>query len=190
MPAPFVCARAGGLPSAGAKAPMPDDKSAAAEPSAQPADMKIVLVHPEIPGNTGTIGRTCVALDLELIVIHPLGFDLSDKSVRRAGLDYWKHVRLTEYASWQAFLDARRPAEADLFLFEDDGTGGSVYDPDYPPGAYLVFGCETKGLPPEVLDGRGARTFHLPMRSPHIRSLNLANAATAVIYQAMRAYLV
>lgn len=151
--------------------------------------MKVVLVHPEIPGNTGTIGRTCVALDLELILIHPLGFDITEKSVRRAGLDYWKHVRLTEYDCWQAFMAARAPGEAQLFLFENDGEGGSVYAPDYPPDAYLVFGKETKGLPPEVLDGRARRTFHLPMRSPHIRSLNLANAATAVIYQAMRAYL-
>lgn len=158
--------------------------------AASALDMKIVLVHPEIPGNTGSVGRTCVALDLELILIHPLGFDLSDKSVRRAGLDYWKHVRLTEYDSWQAFLDARQPPEAHLFLFEDDGAGGSVYAPDYPPEAYLVFGKETKGLPSEVLAGREAQTFHLPMRSPHIRSLNLANAATAVVYQAMRAYLV
>ncbi|MEX3014168.1 tRNA (cytidine(34)-2'-O)-methyltransferase [Gymnodinialimonas hymeniacidonis] len=153
------------------------------------ADMKVVLVHPEIPGNTGTIGRTCVALDLELILIHPLGFDLSEKSVRRAGLDYWKHVRLTEYDSWADFVTDRAPTEDRLFLFEDDGAGGSVYAPDYPPDAYLVFGKETKGLPPEVLEGRGDRTFFLPMTSPHIRSLNLANAATAVIYQAMRRYL-
>lgn len=151
--------------------------------------MKIVLVHPEIPGNTGTIGRTCVALDLELILIHPLGFDISEKSVRRAGLDYWKHVRLTEYENWSAFMAERAPAEDQLFLFEQDGQGGSVYAPEYPPNAYLVFGKETKGLPAGILDGRGARTFHLPMRSPHIRSLNLANAATAVIYQAMRCYL-
>lgn len=150
--------------------------------------MKIVLVHPEIPGNTGTIGRTCVALDLELILIHPLGFDISDKSVRRAGLDYWKHVRLSEYDSWQAFVTARSPREAQLFLFENDGEGGSVYDPAYPSDAYLVFGQETKGLPPEVLEGRAHRTFYLPMRSPHIRSLNLSNAATAVIYQAMRTH--
>ncbi|GAB5448063.1 MAG: tRNA (uridine(34)/cytosine(34)/5-carboxymethylaminomethyluridine(34)-2'-O)-methyltransferase TrmL [Gymnodinialimonas sp.] len=147
------------------------------------------MVHPEIPGNTGTIGRTCVALELELILIHPLGFDITEKSVRRAGLDYWKHVRLSEYDSWQAFMADRAPRADQLFLFENGGEGGSVYGPEYPGDAYLVFGKETKGLPPEVLDGRADRTFHLPMRSPHIRSLNLANAATAVIYQAMRAYL-
>ncbi|MBY4893392.1 tRNA (cytidine(34)-2'-O)-methyltransferase [Rhodobacteraceae bacterium N5(2021)] len=153
------------------------------------ANMKVVLVHPEIPGNTGTIGRTCVALDLELILIHPLGFDIGEKSVRRAGLDYWKYVRLTEYQSWQAFMADRAPRDDQLFLFENDGEGGSVYEPAYPPDAYLIFGKETKGLPPEVLTGRAKRTFRLPMRSPHIRSLNLANAATAVIYQAMRSYL-
>ncbi len=147
--------------------------------------MKVVLVTPEIPGNTGTIGRTCVALDLELILIKPYGFDISEKSVRRAGLDYWQHVRLSEFDSWPDFLSARQPRPDQLFFFEDDG-GSSVYDPDYPPDAYLVFGRETKGLQPEILDGQADRVFHLPMRSPHIRSLNLANAATAVVYQAMR----
>lgn len=151
--------------------------------------MKVVLVHPEIPGNTGSIGRTCVALDLELILIHPLGFELTEKSLRRAGLDYWKHVRLSEYDSWSDFLAARNPPEGLLFLFEDHGTGGSVYQADCPAGAYLVFGKETRGLPAEVLSGREARTFHLPMRSPHIRSLNLASAATATVYQAMRPWL-
>ncbi len=147
--------------------------------------MKIVLVAPEIPGNTGTIGRTCVALDLELILIHPLGFDLSEKSVRRAGLDYWKHVRLAEYSDWSAFMDARTPARNALFFFEQDGDQ-SVYAPEYPDDAYLVFGRETKGLPAEIIADYGDRVFHLPMRSPHIRSLNLANAVTAVAYQALR----
>ena len=147
--------------------------------------MKIVLVAPEIPGNTGTIGRTCVALDLELILIHPLGFDLSEKSVRRAGLDYWKHVRLTEFPDWETFLATRAPAREAMFFFEEDGTE-TVYDPDYPDDAYLVFGRETKGLPAEIINAYHDRVFRLPMRSPHIRSLNLANAATAVAYQALR----
>lgn len=151
--------------------------------------MKIVLVAPEIPGNTGTIGRTCVALDMELVLIRPYGFELSDRTVRRAGLDYWKHVRLAEYDSWAAFLADRAPRRDHLFLFEDDGTAGTVYDPDYPAGAYLVFGRETVGLPHEVLSALSDRVFRLPMRSPHIRSLNLANAATAVAYQAMRRWL-
>lgn len=97
------------------------------------ADMKIVLVHPEIPGNTGSVGRTCVALDLELILIHPLGFEITDRSVRRAGLDYWKHVRLTEYADWQAFMTDRVPREDQLFLFENDGEGDRSMTPNTPP---------------------------------------------------------
>ena len=158
-------------------------------PRGLPVAMKVVLVHPEIPGNTGSVGRTCVALGLELILIHPLGFDLSERSVRRAGLDYWRHVRISEYADWAGFLADRAPPEDRLFLFEDDGAGGTAYAPDYPPDAYLVFGKETRGLPAEVLEGRAARTFRLPMRSPHVRSLNLANAVTAVAYIAMRRYL-
>lgn len=153
-----------------------------------PVDMKVVLVTPEIPGNTGTIGRSCVALDLELILIRPYGFSIDDKAVRRAGLDYWKHVRLTEYDDWQAFIGDRAPRRDQMFFFEQDGIG-TVYDPVYPPDAYLIFGRETKGLQPEILDGHGDRIFRLPMRSAHIRSLNLANAATAVCYQAMRGYL-
>jgi tRNA (cytidine/uridine-2'-O-)-methyltransferase len=152
-------------------------------------DMKVVLVTPEIPGNTGTIGRTCVALDLELILIRPYGFDISDKSVRRAGLDYWKHVRLSEYDDWAGFVAQRAPRRDQMFLFEEHGTGGTVYDPVYPADAYLVFGRETKGLQPEIVAGMEDRIFRLPMRSRHIRSLNLANAATAVVYQAMRDFL-
>ncbi|MBF9030497.1 tRNA (uridine(34)/cytosine(34)/5-carboxymethylaminomethyluridine(34)-2'-O)-methyltransferase TrmL [Rhodobacterales bacterium HKCCE3408] len=147
--------------------------------------MAIVLVEPEIPGNTGTIGRTCVALDMELVLIHPLGFDLSEKSVRRAGLDYWRHVRLAEFDDWAAFIAARRPRPDQLFLFEDDAPD-SFYTPDYPEDAYLVFGRETTGLPRHIVDQYPGRGFHLPMRSPHIRSLNLANAATAAAYQALR----
>lgn len=151
--------------------------------------MKVVLVAPEIPGNTGTIGRTCVALDMELILIRPYGFELSDKTVRRAGLDYWRHVRLSEYESWPGFLADRAPPRDKLFLFEDDGTAGSVYDPDYPAGSYLVFGRETVGLPQEVLVDYPDRTYRLPMLSRQVRSLNLANAVTAVAYQAMRGWL-
>ncbi|MBF9035001.1 tRNA (uridine(34)/cytosine(34)/5-carboxymethylaminomethyluridine(34)-2'-O)-methyltransferase TrmL [Rhodobacterales bacterium HKCCE2091] len=147
--------------------------------------MSIVLVHPLIPGNTGTIGRTCVGLDLDLVLIHPLGFDISEKSVRRAGLDYWKHVRLTEYPDWRSFMEDRSPRPDQLFLFEEDGAH-SFYHADYPPDACLVFGRETSGLPAELRQAHADRMFHLPMRSEHIRSLNLANVATAVAYQALR----
>jgi tRNA (cytidine/uridine-2'-O-)-methyltransferase len=147
--------------------------------------LKMVLVTPEIPYNTGAIGRTCVALNLELILIKPYGFSLDEKSVKRAGTTYWKHVRLSEYDSWQDFLDQRQPPRDSLYLFEEFGKQ-TVYEPKYQEDAYLVFGCESSGLPEDILNGMQDRTVRLPMRSDLVRSLNLANTATAVIYQAMR----
>lgn len=150
--------------------------------------LKLVLVTPEIPYNTGAIGRTCVALNLELILIKPYGFSLDEKAVRRAGTDYWKHVNLCEFDSWESFLADRNPPRDSLYFFEEHGAQ-TVYDPDYQEDAYLVFGCESKGLPKEILDGMEDRIINLPMLSPLVRSLNLANVATAVVYQAMRSKL-
>ena len=147
--------------------------------------LKVVLVTPEIPWNTGVIGRTCVAMNLELILIKPLGFSLDEKSVRRAGTDYWKHVTLSEYDSWQDFLDQRQPPRDHLYFFEETGEH-SFYEPVYDPNGYLVFGCESKGLPIAILDDLQDRIFHLPMLDTRVRSLNLANVATAVIHQALR----
>ncbi|UYV15567.1 tRNA (cytidine(34)-2'-O)-methyltransferase [Porphyrobacter sp. ULC335] len=147
--------------------------------------ISIVLVQPEIPGNTGSVGRTCVALDMELILIHPLGFEITDTRVKRAGLDYWPHVRLTEYASWDAFIEARAPRPDQLFLFEEFGAR-SFYDPDYPDDAMLVFGKETTGIPKPIVERHADRLVKLPMRSEVIRSLNLANTVTAAAYQALR----
>ncbi len=148
----------------------------------------VVLVQPEIPGNTGAVGRTCVALDAELILIHPLGFRIDDARVKRSGLDYWPHVRLAEFASWDAFVKARRPREDQLFLFEEHASR-SFYEPDYPDDALLVFGRETRGIPEEIWRRYPGRQFHLPMRSQKIRSLNLANTVAAAAYQAIRASL-
>ena len=145
----------------------------------------IVLVHPEIPHNTGAIGRTCLALDMELLLVRPYGFTLSDRQLKRAGLDYWQHVRLTEFADWDGFLEERQPREDQLFLFEDDAPT-SFFEPDYPGDAYLVFGSETAGLPDTIRTRHAERQFCLPMRSDRIRSLNLANTVTAAAYQALR----
>jgi tRNA (cytidine/uridine-2'-O-)-methyltransferase len=150
--------------------------------------MKVVLVTPEIPFNTGAIGRTCVAMNLELILIRPLGFSLDEKSVRRAGTDYWKHVQLTQFDDWQSFLDDRNPARDRLYFFEEHGAQ-TIYAPEYHDDAYLVFGCESAGLPATILNEMDDRVFSLPMLSPLVRSLNLANVATAVVYQAMRTQL-
>ena len=154
--------------------------SAAPGPAPGPA---IVLVRPLIPGNTGSVARTCAALRIDLCLVGPLGFDLSERAVRRAGLDYWPHVPLHRFDSWDDFLARRAPPANALFAFEEFGAA-SAYDVDWPEGAHLVFGSETVGLPEEVLGVcRGVR---LPMRSGHVRSLNLANAATAAAYLAFR----
>lgn len=145
----------------------------------------IVLVHPEIPHNTGAVGRTCVALDIELVLIRPYGFTLSDRHLKRSGLDYWQHVRLSEFADWDAFLEQRSPRTGQMFLFEDDAPR-SFYEPDYPDDAILVFGSETKGLPSAIRARHRECEVSLPMRSDHIRSLNLANTVTAAAYQALR----
>ena len=147
--------------------------------------MKIVLVNPEIPHNTGSIGRTCVALNLELILIKPYGFSIEEKTVSRSGTRYWKDVRLSEYQSWKQFLNFRQPRRDQLYFFEEDGKN-SFYTPDYQSKAYLIFGCESVGLPKNILKGMADRTFQIPIRNPAVKSLNLANAATAVIYQALR----
>ena len=147
--------------------------------------LSIVLVQPEIPGNTGAVGRTCVALDAELVLIHPLGFRITDARVKRSGLDYWPHVRLAEYPGWDAFTDERAVRPDQLFLFEEHGST-SFYEPDYPEDAILVFGRETRGIPEDIWRRYPGRQFHLPMRSDKIRSLNLANTVAAAAYQALR----
>ncbi|MEZ5688056.1 MAG: tRNA (cytidine(34)-2'-O)-methyltransferase [Caenibius sp.] len=148
----------------------------------------IVLVHPEIPHNTGAVGRTCVALDLELVLIHPLGFEITDKHLKRSGLDYWQHVNLAEFESWDAFMAARQPRADQMFLFEEYAPR-SFYEPAYPADAYLVFGKETKGLPASITGPLADRMVSLPMRSAHIRSLNLSNTVAVAAYQALRGQL-
>ncbi|MXO58095.1 tRNA (uridine(34)/cytosine(34)/5-carboxymethylaminomethyluridine(34)-2'-O)-methyltransferase TrmL [Altererythrobacter salegens] len=147
--------------------------------------LTIVLVEPEIPGNTGAVGRTCVALDAELVLIHPIGFHITDARVKRSGLDYWPHVRLAEFKSWDAFAEERQPRADQLFLFEEHAST-SFYEPDYPDDAILVFGKETTGIPEAIWQRYPGRQFHLPMRTGVIRSLNLANTVAAAAYQAMR----
>lgn len=146
---------------------------------------KIVLVAPEIPGNTGSIGRTAVALDLELILIKPLAFDISEKAVRRAGLDYWKFVNMKVYENWEEFIQNEKPEKENMFLFSRFATK-PLFEVKIKRDCYLIFGSETKGLPIEVKDQYSEQLVTLPMYSEHIRSLNLANAATAAAYEALR----
>ena len=151
----------------------------------QQKKFKIVLHAPEIPGNTGSIGRTCLALGLELILIKPYGFDLSEKAVRRAGLDYWKHVSIKEFENFEDFLNSEKPPRDKLLFFENN-VAQNFYDAPYSEGCYLIFGSETKGLPKNFYEIYKEQIFHLPMFSEHIRSLNLSNTATAVAFEALR----
>jgi tRNA (cytidine/uridine-2'-O-)-methyltransferase len=146
---------------------------------------KIVLVAPEIPGNTGSIGRTAVALDLELILIKPLAFDISEKAVRRAGLDYWKHVHLKIYDSFEDFLEKENPKVEEMFFFSKNASE-VIFQKKFTSGIYLIFGSETKGLPIEILDKYQKNTIKFPMYSKHIRSLNLSNVATSAAYEVLR----
>lgn len=148
-------------------------------------NFKIVLYTPEIPGNTGSIGRTCVALGIELILIKPYGFDLTEKAVRRAGLDYWKYVNIREYESWPDFLKTEKPELEQLIFFENN-VNQNFYNANYSENCYLIFGAETKGLPPEIYAEYINRMYHLPMFSEHIRSLNLSNTVTTVAYECLR----
>ncbi len=144
------------------------------------ADLHVALYHPEIPQNTGNIGRLCLAVDATLHLVHPLSFDTSEKAVRRAGLDYWKQVRLVEHPdeiSFWSWVGERR-----VHLYSSHGTRPYTACA-YAPGDVLLFGCETVGLPEDLVSARGA--WRIPMIGA-TRSLNLANAASIVVYEALR----
>jgi len=149
----------------------------------QKPTLNIVLVEPDIPWNTGAIGRTCVALNLRLILIHPIGFSTDEKAVRRAGLDYWQHVDLVEYQNWQEFLENEQPENTFLYTISGDK---NFFDAQYKINSYLVFGSESKGLDEFYHEAYRDNLYQVPMFSDKIRSLNLANTATAVIYEAIR----
>jgi tRNA (cytidine/uridine-2'-O-)-methyltransferase len=150
-----------------------------------PVPLHIVLVKPEIPHNTGAIGRVCVGLDCPLHLIRPLGFRLTEQHLRRAGLDYWEHLRLTVHDSWDAFLAAVQPDPARTFFLSTRGER-SLYACDFQPGDVLVFGNEGSGLPETFYTRYSDRLFKIPMPGEHARSINLANAVSITAYEAYR----
>jgi tRNA (cytidine/uridine-2'-O-)-methyltransferase len=160
-----------------------DSAAASSNPSAGGRSLHIVLVEPEIAPNTGSIGRLCAATHSPLHLIEPLGFTIDDRHLRRAGLDYWPYVEVHRHQSWEAF-QAARPG-CSLRLFSARATRPYTAC-DYRPGDFLVFGGESKGLPQALRDAHPDRLYTIPMASPHVRSLNLANAASIVLYEALR----
>ncbi len=154
----------------------------------------IVLVRPEIPQNTGSIARLAAATHTRLHLVGPLGFSLADRYLKRAGLDYWPLVDLRTYAGWDEFAAAMHSQQAGPSP-DPDGprlkyfsarAKRSYLEADYAPGDFLVFGSETKGLGAEFLRARTAATYKIPIFEPGVRSLNLANAVSIVLYDALR----
>jgi tRNA (cytidine/uridine-2'-O-)-methyltransferase len=144
--------------------------------------LHVVLVEPEIPQNTGNIARTCAATGSILHLVHPLGFSLSEKHLKRAGLDYWEEVTIKEHSSWESFC--RAYSQANCYYLSTKGRRFYT-EARYQEGDFLVFGPETRGLPAEILDRAGDRVLRIPMR-PGLRSLNLANSVALVLYEALR----
>lgn len=146
--------------------------------------MNVVLLEPEIPANTGNIGRTCVATGTTLHLIEPLGFSLEEKALKRAGLDYWQHLDVRVYRNFRDFLEKNPDAPGKLYLATTKGH--HVYsDAVYAEDAYLMFGKESAGIPEEILLEYEDQCFRIPM-NPQIRSLNLSNSVAIVLYEALR----
>ena len=144
------------------------------------------MVEPEIPQNTGNIARTCAATGAKLHLVHPLGFDISEKAVRRAGLDYWDKVEIEEHESFAKFLEKYKPEEHNMFFSTTKGK--HVYsEPKYSEmdEVFLLFGKETKGLPEDILQRYIDKTIRIPMRET-LRSLNLSNSVSIVVYDVLR----
>lgn len=145
--------------------------------------MHVVLFEPEIPPNTGSVARLCAATLTPLHLIEPLGFKISDKHLKRAGLDYWEFVDLTVHKSWDAFI--RRRADKRLLFFSKRATR-SYTQARYQQEDFLVFGPETRGLPAELLAANAERCYRIPMMASGVRSLNLSNAVSIVLYEGLR----
>ncbi len=142
----------------------------------------IVLYEPEIPQNTGNIARTCACTGTALHLIKPLGFDISESAIKRAGLDYWDKVKICQYENWDDFL--RLNPNAKCYFFSKKAE--KVYtDVKFENGDFLVFGKETKGLPDELLQANFSYALRLPMREG-VRCLNLSNSAAIALYEALR----
>lgn len=145
--------------------------------------MNIVLVEPEIPQNTGNIARTCAAIGAKLHLVYPLGFDITEKQVKRAGLDYWDKLVIEEHTTFKDFLEKYKPTENNMYFVTTKGQ--HVYsDVEYSKmdEVFVLFGKETKGLPEDILKQYLDKTIRIPMRET-IRSLNISNSVAIVAYE-------
>lgn len=145
--------------------------------------LNIVLIEPEIPNNTGNIGRLCLAVGAKLHLVKPYGFELSDSRLKRAGLDYWKHIEVQEYENVESFFRINQTKP--MVYFSSHGKK-DFWDIPFEADMFLVFGKESKGLGADVLEKNLENTYKIPLHSKEIRSLNLANSVGIVAYEGMR----
>ncbi len=144
---------------------------------------RVVLLEPEIPQNTGNIGRTCVGTNCELHIIGPTGFEITDANLKRAGLDYWQHLTWFQYKSYEEWFSKVENPER-VFYFSTK-VKQTYFDIQYQRGDWLVFGKETKGLPPEIINNNLKQSVTIPQPGP-VRSLNLATAVAISVYEGFR----
>ena len=146
--------------------------------------LHVVLFEPEIPQNTGTIGRLCLGVGATLHLVHPLGFTITESALKRAGLDYWEHLNVIEHKSIEEFLETLPPSAPKVFI--ETRAGKTIYEHSFEPGTYLIFGKETTGIPDWVQNKYAQDFFRIPMFDARIRSLNLSNAVSICVYEAVR----
>ena len=147
-------------------------------------DFRVTLVEPEIPPNTGNIGRVCLGTGASLHLVEPLGFDLGEKQLRRAGLDYWKHLKVNRYSNLDSFLNEADPSFEKVYLTTK--AKKSVFDHQFSDKTYFLFGKETAGLPVSLLEKHPERCLKIPMFDDRVRSFNLANSVSVVVFEALR----
>lgn len=149
-----------------------------------PHQLKVVLIEPEIPQNTGSIGRLCLATQSELHLIEPLGFEITHSRLKRAGLDYWEHLKVHTHKSLDHFFETI-PENAPLVFFEVEG-GHTLYDHQFEKGSYLFFGKETAGIPQYLMNRYPDRVLRIPLYDARVRSLNLSNSVSIAVFEAIR----
>ena len=145
--------------------------------------LNIVLIEPEIPMNTGNIGRLSLASGSNLHLVKPFGFELNDKRVKRAGLDYWQHISLHIYESAEEFFEKNK--DQPMAFYSSHATK-DFWSLDYQDNMFLIFGKESVGLSPEITNAHPDQLYKIPIHSEHVRSLNLANAVSVVVYEGLR----
>ena len=148
--------------------------------------INVVMVEPEIPQNTGNIARTCAAIGAKLHLVHPLGFEINDKYLKRAGLDYWDKLEIEEHSSLEEFLKKYNPEKLNMF-FASTKSQKCYVDVDYSKmdEVFILFGKETKGLPEDLLQKYMGKCIRIPMRET-LRSLNLSNSVAIIVYEVLR----